>query len=62
MDRTVFLPGKYGRFEPNDNGFCEGVSGKGTFKGLKGAGTLHIKSANPIDRFLILDGQLAPAN
>lgn len=58
--RAVFLPGKDGKPELNDNGFWEVVSGTGSFKGLKGAGTLHIKSANPTDRIFILDGQLAP--
>ena len=56
--RAVFLPGKDGKPELNDNGFWEVVSGTGSFKGLKGAGTLHIKSANPTDRIFILDGQL----
>lgn len=59
--RAVFLPGKDGKPEINDNGFWEVVSGTGSFKGLKGAGTLHIKAANPTDRIFILDGQLAPA-
>lgn len=59
--RAVFLPGKDGKPEINDNGFWEVVSGTGTFNGLKGAGTLHIKSANPTDRIFILDGQLVTA-
>lgn len=59
--RAVFLPGQDGRPELNDNGFWEVVSGTGSFKGLKGAGTLHIKSATPSDRIFILDGQLASA-
>lgn len=56
--RAVFLPGKDGKPEINDNGFWEVVSGSGAFKGLKGAGTLHIRSAGPSDRIFILDGQL----
>ena len=59
--RAVFLPGKDGKPELNDNGFWEVVSGTGSFKGLKGAGTLHIKSANPTDRIFILDGNLVAA-
>lgn len=59
--RAVFLPGKDSKPELNDNGFWEVVSGTGSFKGLKGAGTLHIKSATQTDRIFILDGQLAPA-
>jgi len=54
--RAIFLPGKDGKPELNDNGFWEVVSGTGSFKGLKGAGTLHIKSVNPTDRIFILDG------
>ena len=57
--RAIFLPGKNGKPELNDNGFWEVVSGTGSFKGLKGAGTLHIKSASPTDRIFILDGNLA---
>jgi hypothetical protein len=60
--RAVFLPGKDGKPELNDNGVWEVVSGTGAFKGLQGAGTLHIKAApNPTDRVFILDGQLAVA-
>ncbi|NMM10291.1 MAG: hypothetical protein HHJ16_08465 [Polaromonas sp.] len=58
--RAIFLPGKNGKPELNDNGFWEVVSGTGSFKGLKGAGTLHIKSASPTDPIFILDGNLAP--
>lgn len=59
--RAVFLPGKDGKPELNDNGFWEVVSGTGKFKGLKGAGILHIKAANPTDRVFILDGQMVAA-
>lgn len=59
--RAVFLPGKDGKPEINDNGFWEVVSGTGAFKGLKGAGTLHIKSSGPSDRTFILDGNLVAA-
>ncbi len=59
--RAIFLPGKDGKPELNDNGFWEVVSGTGSFKGLKGAGTLHIKSANPTDRIFILQGNLVAA-
>ncbi len=55
--RAVFLPGKDGKPEINDNGFWEVVSGTGTFKGLKGAGTLHIKSATAADRLFTLNGE-----
>jgi len=59
--RAIFLPGKDGKLELNDNGFWEVVSGTGSFKGLKGAGTLHIKSANPTDRIFLLDGNMVVA-
>ena len=59
--RAVFIPGKDGKPELNDNGFWEVVGGTGSFKGLKGAGTLHIKAANPTDRIFILEGNVAPA-
>lgn len=56
--RAVFLPGKNGKPELNDNGYWEVVSGTGTFKGLKGAGTLHLKAASPTDRIFKLEGEL----
>lgn len=59
--RAVFLPGKDGKPQLHDNGFWEVVSGTGSFKGLQGAGTLHIRSAGPTDRIFVLDGETAPA-
>lgn len=59
--RAIFLPGKDGKPELNDNGFWEVVSGTGSFKGLKGAGTLHIRSAGPTDRIFVLEGKLVAA-
>ncbi|MEO6319259.1 MAG: hypothetical protein ABIR56_01245 [Polaromonas sp.] len=56
--RAIFLPGKDGKPEINDNGFWEVVGGTGTFKGLKGAGTLHIKSVSPTDRLFKLEGEM----
>ena len=56
--RAVFLPGKDGKPELNDNGFWEVLGGTGTFKGLKGAGTLHIKSVSPADRLFKLEGEM----
>lgn len=60
--RSIFLPGSDGKETMADNGFWEIVSGTGAFKGLKGAGTLHIKSVSPVDRLFVLDGTLVPAN
>ncbi len=49
-----------GRTARRSDVFSSGaVSGTGRFKGLRGAGTLHIKSAGPTDRLFILDGTLA---
>lgn len=56
--RAIFLPGKDGKPELNDNGFWEVLGGTGTFKGLKGAGTLHIKSVSPADRLFKLEGEM----
>lgn len=43
-----------------DNGVWEVVGGTGKFKGLKGAGMLHIKPVSPTDRNFILEGELVP--
>ena len=56
--RAIFLATKDGKSQIHDNGFWEVVSGTGSFKGLKGAGTLHIKpAAAPTDRTFILEGE-----
>lgn len=47
---------------PRNNGCGHIVSGTESFRGFKGAGTLPIKSANPTDRIVILDGQVVAAN
>ncbi len=59
--RSIFLPAADGSLELDDNGFWEVVSGTGKFKGLKGAGTMHIKSAGPSDRLFTFEGDLVPA-
>ncbi|MDQ6881185.1 MAG: hypothetical protein M3150_03715 [Pseudomonadota bacterium] len=41
-----------------DNGFWEVVGATGDFKGLHGAGTLHIKTVSAADRNFVLDGEL----
>ena len=56
--RAVFVPGVDGRPMLLDNGVWEVVSGTGKFKGLQGAGTLHIKSVSAVDRNFMLDGEL----
>jgi hypothetical protein len=56
--RAVFVPGADGKPRLLDNGFWEVVGGTGRFKGLKGAGTLHIKSVSPADREFSLTGEI----
>jgi hypothetical protein len=58
--RAVFVPGADGKPQLLDNGFWEFVSGTGSFAGMSGAGTLHIKAVSPTDRKYILDGDLFP--
>jgi len=57
---AVFVPTPDGKQTLLDNGFWELAGGTGKFKGMKGAGTLHIKAVSPTDRRFILDGTLAP--
>ena len=60
--RAVFVPGPDGKPMVLDNGVWEVVGGgTGKFKGLQGAGTLHIKPVSPTDRNFILEGELVPA-
>ena len=57
--RTIYLTGKDGIPQMNDNGFWEVVSGTGSFKGMKGAGILHIRLAPiPSDRIFSLEGKI----
>jgi hypothetical protein len=58
--RAVFVPGPDNKPMLLDNGVWEVVGGTGKLKGLKGAGTLHIKAVSPTDRKFILDGELVP--
>ncbi len=55
--RAVFVPGPDGKPKLLDNGFWEAVSGTGRFSGVKGAGTLHIKTVSPTDREFSLNGE-----
>ncbi len=59
--RAVFVPGADGKPALLDNGVWEVVGGTGKLKGLKGAGTLHIKAVSPTDRKFILEGELVNA-
>ena len=58
--RAVFVQGQGGKPALLDNGLWEVVGGTGKFKGLKGAGSLHIKAVSPTDRNYILEGDLVP--
>jgi len=59
--RAVFVPGPEGKPVLLDQGFWEVVGGTGQFKGMKGAGTIHLKVVSPTDRKFILTGDLVPA-
>jgi hypothetical protein len=59
--RAVFAPGPEGRLMLLDNGTWQVVGGTGRFAGLKGAGSLNIRSVGPTDRNFILKGELFPA-
>lgn len=54
-----FLPGSDGKPKMEDNGLWQIVSGTGHFKGLKGAGILHIDPVSATDRRYTLDGDMA---
>lgn len=56
--RAIFVPGPDGKPQLLDNGFWEIAGGTGSFSGLTGAGTLHIKAVSPTDRKFILDGDV----
>jgi hypothetical protein len=60
--RAVFVPGAGGKPMLLDNGLWEVVGGSGKFKGLKGAGSLHITPVSATDRNYILEGELVPAS
>ncbi len=59
--QATFAPGEGGKPKLLDNGVWQIAGGTGHFKGLKGAGTLHIKAVSPADRRFILDGELLSA-
>lgn len=59
--RAVFVTGSDGKPTLLDSGVWEIVGASGKFKGLQGAGTLHIKAVSPTDRNFILEGDLVPS-
>jgi len=56
--RAVFVPGDDGKPKLLDNGFWEIAGATGHLKGLKGAGTLHIRAVSLSDREFELTGEL----
>ena len=58
--RAVFVAGAGGKPALLDNGVWEVVGGTGKYKGLKGAGSLHIKAVSATDRNYILEGSSLP--
>lgn len=59
--RGVSVPGIDGKPMLLDNGVWEVVGGTGKLKGLRGAGTLHIKRVlSPRERKFVLEGELIP--
>ena len=56
--RAVFVPGADGKPKLLDNGFWEIAGATGKLKGLKGAGTLHLKAVSPTDREFELTGEM----
>jgi hypothetical protein len=59
--RAMFVPGPKGKPRLLDNGYWEVVGTTGSFKGMKGAGTMHIKPASKTERRFILNGDLVAA-
>jgi len=58
---AVFVPGPDGKLKLINNGLWEVVGGTGEFKGLQGAGKLHIKFPSPTERNYVLEGELVTA-
>jgi hypothetical protein len=60
--RGVFVTGADGKPLLLDNGVWEVVGSTGKLKGLRGAGTMHIKRVpSPLERNFILEGELISA-
>lgn len=59
--RVVFVAEADGEPILLDNGYWELVGGTGRFKGLKGAGVLHITSVSEDDRRFMLTGDIVAA-
>ncbi len=56
----AFVKGEGGVPALVNSGFWEIVGGTGRFKALKGAGAIHIKLVDPVERRYVLTGRIAP--
>jgi len=59
--RVVFVPGPNNKPRGVNNGFWEIVGGTGSFKDMKGTGTLRISPVTKTDRKFTLEGVVVPA-
>jgi hypothetical protein len=57
--RMLVVPGAEGKPNPLINGHWEVAGGTGKFKGLRGAGTVHVKVVSPKVRHWLLQGDLS---
>jgi hypothetical protein len=57
--RMLVVPGAEGKPHPLINGHWEVAGGTGKLKGLRGAGTVHVKVVSPKERHWILEGDLS---
>ena len=58
--QAIFVPGPDGKPKLLDNGVWQVVSGTGSLKSLKGAGTFHLVATGPTERRFVLVGELTP--
>jgi hypothetical protein len=59
--QATFVPGPDGKPRLLDNGVWRFIGGTGSLKGIKGAGTMHIKADSPSDREFQLEGEVVVA-
>lgn len=59
--QATFVPGPDGKPRLLDNGVWRFIGGTGALKGIKGAGTMHIKAVSPSDREFQLEGEVVVA-
>ena len=56
--QATFVPGPDGKPRLLDNGVWRLIGGTGSLDGVKGAGTMHIKTVSPKDREFELNGEV----